>query len=603
MGEHVTSAPPSKRRTRDNLIDGVRIAWDGDRKGFISAAVVSTITVLLSPVVIWLGKRLVDLIVLGMRGQVVLADVLPTIGLLGLLGAGERALSVYRNHQQDLFSRRVELHAMKRFLVQAATVDLGHFDDAGWHDRMARARRDVNWRPIQLAVSTIGLGTSVIGAIGLVGLLASLHPLLVALALVSVLPWVLIQRRINRRIYEFHFDFTTRDRERWYFIDLLCGTYNAKDLRAYNLADHFLDRYSRITDENHRKLAKLFRRSDLAAAASGLASGAALCGAYLFISARGLGHELTPGDLTAAIAGFAALTGQASAISSSLLNLDQHATFLDDYFAFLAVEPLVKVPEQPRPLPATLSSGIVVRDVQFTYPRGKQALTGASLEVHPGELIALVGENGHGKTTLVNLLTRFHDPTAGTITVSGVDIRDVDPAELRSRIGVLFQDFAKFQLTLRDNVQLGRIGRESTDDEIRAALDAARANTLIAKSAAGLDTRVGRMFEGGQEMSGGEWQRLAIARLMFRDADIWILDEPTSNLDPEAEAAIFAELKQQLHGRIGIVISHRFSTVRVADRIYVIQDGRVLESGTHDELVAARGRYAGLFELQAEGYR
>ena len=594
----------SKRRTRDNLIDGIRLAWQGDRRGFVTTAVVATITVLMTPVVIWLGKELVDLIVLGIRGQVVFEDAIPTIVLLGMLGGCERALSVYRNHQQDLFSRRVELHAMRRFLTKTANVDLGHFDSSEAYDRMARARRDVGWRPLQLAVSTIGLGTSIVGVLGMIGLLASLHPLLVVLSLVSVVPWVLIQRRINRRIYEFHFGFTKRDRERWYFIELLSGPAPAKDLRAYGLADHFLGRYEQLSWAAHDELAKLFRRSNIAAAVAGIVSGAALAAAYAFITARGITGELTAGDLTAAIGGFAALTGQASGISSSLLNIDQHATFLDDYFAFLAVEPLVSTPAAPKQLPATLAGGIVVRDVHFTYPNSaKEALRGASLEIRPGELIALVGENGHGKTTLVNLLARFYDPTAGSITFGGVDVRDVEPGHLRSRVGVLFQDFAKFQLSVRDNVRLGRLEREATDDAIREVLDGARASSIVAKLRDGLDSRLGRSFDAGHELSGGEWQRIAIARLMFRDADLWILDEPTSNLDPEAEAAIFSELKQQLHGRMGIVISHRFSTVRAADRIYVIHDGRVLESGTHAELVAARGRYAELFELQAEGYR
>jgi ATP-binding cassette, subfamily B, bacterial len=242
--------------------------------------------------------------------------------------------------------------------------------------------------------------------------------------------------------------------------------------------------------------------------------------------------------------------------------------------------------------------------VRFTYPQGtREALTGLDLEVRPGELVALVGENGAGKTTIVNLLSRFYDPTAGRIAIGGVDLRDVDPVALRARVGVLLQDFAKYQLTLRDNVQLGRVDRAGTDADVVRALEAARAMPIVDGLAKGLDARLGRLFEGGHDLSGGEWQRLAVARLIYRGADIWILDEPTSNLDPEAEAKIFSELKQQLAGRMAIVISHRFSTVRVADRIYVIDDGRVLESGKHDELVAARGRYAELFEIQAAGYR
>jgi ATP-binding cassette subfamily B protein len=507
-------------------------------------------------------------------------------------------------HQQDLFARRVELHAMDRFLRQAAGVDLGHYDNSDWYDRMARARRDVSWRPVQLATSTINLGASIIGVLGLTSLLASLHPLLVVLSLVSVLPWVLLQRRVTRKIYEFHFDFTSRDREKWYFADLLVEATNAKDLRAFGLARHFLAKHEEISRENYKKLAGLLRRSSLMAVGSGLLTGIALAAAYAFITKRGFDRALTPGDLTAAIAGFAALTSQASGISSALLNLDQHATFLEDYFAFLAIEPLVIVKSNPTPLPPKLETGIVVRDVKFAYPNStREVLTGASLEVHPGELIALVGDNGHGKTTLVNMLMRFYDPTAGSVSLDGVDLRDVDPSQLRSRIGVLFQDFSKFQLTLRDNVWLGRIDRTVEDTSIISALAAARADHLREKLPNKLDSRVGRLFDGGQELSGGEWQRLALARMVFRDADIWILDEPTSNLDPEAEAAIFSELKQQLAGRIGIVISHRFSTVRVADRIYVIRDGRVLESGSHDELVALRGRYAELFELQASSYR
>ena len=226
-----------------------------------------------------------------------------------------------------------------------------------------------------------------------------------------------------------------------------------------------------------------------------------------------------------------------------------------------------------------------------------------NLKIRHGELVALVGENGAGKSTLVKLLLRFYDPDLGSIRVGGVNLKDVDPEALRSRVGVLFQDYATYELSVRENVVMGRPDVPEDDARVMEALRDARSEWLVKKMPNGLDSKVGRLFEGGHDLSGGEWQRLALARIMYRDADIWILDEPTSSLDPEAEAAIFAELKENLKGRIGIVISHRFSTVRIADRIAVVADGRVKEIGTHAELLRAGGRYSQLFELQAAGYR
>lgn len=589
---------------RANLARGVRLAWDASPRGFVAIAVFAVLTSLLAPVAIWLGKHLVDLIVQGSHGRLDLVDVMPTIALFGLVGGAERALTTIRFHQQEVFSRTVENHAMRRFVQKAATVDLGHFDNSDWHDRMARARRDVGWRPNQLTFTTIGLVASMVSITGMLGLLASLHPLLVVLSIVSLVPWVAIQRRTNRQIYEFHFQTTPEDRERWYMVDLLSRTDGAKELRAFGLASHFTERHARIATDNLARLDRLYRRASLTTTIAGFGTGIAIAVAYAFVAKRGLDGELSAGDLTAAIGAFAAVTAQAGILSSSLLQIEQHATFLDDLFAFFAVEPLLHVPEHPARLPEKLDPGITIEGVEFTYPRGaNQVLEAIDLEVRPGELVALVGENGAGKTTIVNLLTRFYDPTGGRIRIGGVDLRDVDPVELRSRVGVLFQDFAKYQLTLRENIHLGRIERVTNDTEILAALDAGRARPVMNTLDKGLDAKLGRLFDGGHDLSGGEWQRVALSRLIFRRADIWILDEPTSNLDPDAEAKIFAELKQQLAGRMAIVISHRFSTVRVADRIYVIEHGRVREAGSHEELLAARGRYAELFEIQAAGYR
>jgi len=593
-----------RRRVRENFVRGVRLAWEASPRTFVGITTLGLVGASIPPMVVWLGKRLVDLIVAGSHGALQFADLWPTVLALGVLAGIGRALTQIQGAEQELFSLRVSYHARRRFFEKAARVDFAHFDNSDWHDRMQRAKRDFGWRPYQLAYSSIGLGTSTVTMIGMLGLLASLHPLLVVLSLVSLVPMVTIQRRQTRRLYDWWRANTVEEREEEYFGGVLGDLSAAKEVRSFGLSGYFLDRFMTINRRRFRSLARLSRRWSWAALVSGVVGGGALVAAYGFVASRGLTGSLTVGDLAAVIGAFASVTAEAGLISGSLLSLEQHATFLDDYFSFLAIEPLVVVPARPVPVPPSLERGIEMLGVRFTYPGGAhEALRGIDFDVRPGELVAIVGENGAGKSTIVNLLLRFYDPDSGTVRVGGVDLRDADPADLRSRMGVLFQDFAKFQLSLRENVRLGRVDRDSNDDEVMASLEAARAHFLVKSMRGGLESRAGRLFDGGHELSGGEWQRLALARLIHRQADIWILDEPTANLDPEAEAAIFSELKEQLHGRMGIVISHRFSTVRVADRIYVIQDGRVAESGSHDELIARGGRYAALFELQAAGYR
>jgi ATP-binding cassette subfamily B protein len=304
------------------------------------------------------------------------------------------------------------------------------------------------------------------------------------------------------------------------------------------------------------------------------------------------------------IGAFSSVSGTLGQISSTFVAVDQHTTFLDDYFSFLAIEPLISIPPKPQPIPDESIEGIEFDNITFIYPGGMEpAVDELSLHIRKGELMALVGENGAGKSTLIKLLLRFYDVQQGKVMIGGVDVKNMDPETLRNRIGVLFQDYATYELSVRENVMMGRPNGTADDKKVMKALQDSRSEWLVNKMPNGLDSKVGRLFEGGHDLSGGEWQRLALARIMYRNADIWILDEPTSSLDPEAEAAIFAELKENLKGRIGIVISHRFSTVRIADRIAVIDDGHVTELGTHEELLKAGNRYAQLFELQASGYR
>ena len=558
----------------------------------------------MSPVSVYLGATLVNRIAEGRLHALHVGDLLPIVIGLWLTTGLQRALGAYMGYGRNLFVRRVELEAERRLLMQASRVDLGHFDNSDWHDRLARAKRDVSWRPGDLTWSVLGLSGNIVTIVLMASLLASLHWLLVVLALAAAVLSLALERRVTAKLYEFFYNETPEERERGYVSDLLVQPRTTKEIRAYVLSDYLVGRHRRLSEDLFAERAKMYRLATRTSLLSGLITGTTLAAAYLFVAARGLTGAIDPGGVVLVIGAFTTLSGTLGNISGTFIAVDQHTTFLDDYFSFLGIGPLVPVPKKPARLPSSLSDGITFDRVSFTYPGGTEpAVADLSLHIRSGELVALVGENGAGKSTLVKLLLRFYDPGAGTVRVGGVDLTDVDPEALRSRIGVLFQDYASYEFSVRENVVMGRPDGPVDDGRVMEALRDARSEWLLKKMPKGLDSKVGRLFEGGHDLSGGEWQRLALARIMYRDADIWILDEPTSSLDPEAEAAIFAELKDNLKGRIGIVISHRFSTVRIADRIAVIADGHVKEIGTHDELLRAQGRYAQLFELQAAGYR
>jgi ATP-binding cassette subfamily B protein len=591
-------------RVRKNLRQGMALAWAASPSALLRYSVLGMVNAAMSPLAVYLGAALVNHIAGAQVRQLTLGDVLPIVlGLWATAGA-QRAIGAYMGYGRNLFVRRVELEAERRLLQQASRVDLGHFDNSDWHDRLARARRDVSWRPGDLTWSVLGLSGNIVTILLMAGLLASLHWVLVVLALAAAALSLGLERKITAKLYEFFYQETPEERERGYLGDLLVQPRTTKEIRAYVLADYLLGRHRRLSEDLYEQRRQMYRAGTRISLLTGLVTGTALGLAYLFVAQRALHGAINPGGVVLVIGAFTAVSGTLSQLSSTFVAVDQHTTFLDDYFAFLSVGPLVPVPAQPHPAPTRPIQGIEFRDVTFRYPGGTEpVVAGLNLTIRPGELLALVGENGAGKSTLVKLLLRFYDVDQGAVLVGGVDVRDLAPEALRDRIGVLFQDYATYELSVRENVAIGRPDGKPEDARVLAALRDARSEWLIRKMPRGLDARVGHLFEGGHDLSGGEWQRLALARLMYRDADIWILDEPTSSLDPEAEAGIFAELKANLKSRVGIVISHRFSTVRIADRIAVIAGGRVAELGTHAELVAAGGRYARLFEIQAAGYR
>jgi len=580
------------------------LAWAASPRLLLLYSVLGMFNAIMPPISVYLASLLVNKIAEARVSALGFEDVIPIVIGLWLTFVIQRSVGAYIGLGRQLYVRRVELEAERRLLEKASKVDLGHFDNSDWHDRLARAKRDVNWRPGDLTWSILGLSGNIVTIILMAGLLASLHYLLVVLALAAAFLSLLLESRVTSKLYKYFYHETPEERERQYVGDLLVQPRNTKEVRAFVLADYLLGRHRRLSEELFKRRQKMLRMGSRMSVITGIVTGTILALAYVFVAVRGIEGTISPGAVVLVVGAFTSVSGTLGNISSTFVAVDQHTTFLDDYFSFLAIKTLLPVPSDPQPIPSPSIGAIDFNNVEFTYPGGTEpALSGLNLHIKKGELMALVGENGAGKSTLIKLLLRFYDVQQGSIKVGGVDVRDMDPHELRNRIGVLFQDYANYELTVRENVLMGRPNGVTDDTKVIKALKDSRSEWLVNKMTNGLDSKVGRLFEGGHDLSGGEWQRLALARIMYRNADIWILDEPTSSLDPEAEAAIFAELKENLKGRIGIVISHRFSTVRIADRIAVIDDGRVTELGSHAELIAAKNRYAELFELQASGYR
>lgn len=583
---------------------GMSLAWTASPRLLLRYTLLGIFNAIIPPILVYLSARLVNVIAGARLHSTKFQDILLLIIGLWITVIIQRSVGAYIGYGRNLFVRRVELEAERRLLSKAATIDMGHFDSSDWHDRLSRAKRDVNWRPGDLTWSILGLSGNIITIILMAGLLATLHWLLVVLALSASILSLIIESRITSRLYKYFYKETPEERERQYIGDMFTLPKSIKEIRAFVLGNYLLGRHLDISKELFSQREKIYAAGGRTSMISGIVSGTILGIAYVFVAFRGIAGSIDPGGVVLVIGAFTAVSETLGQITSTFVAVDQHTAFLDDYFSFLHIGPLLSVPKHPTPLPSGNIRGITFEKISFTYPGGKvPALDGLSLQIRSGELIALVGENGAGKSTLAKLLLRFYDVDRGVILIDGIDVKDMDPDVLRSRIGILFQDYATYELSVRENIVLGSPYAEVDEERIAKSLKDSRSEEVVRRLPNGLKSKVGRLFEGSHDLSGGEWQRLALARIMYRNSDIWVLDEPTSSLDPEAEAAIFAELKENIRGRIGIVISHRFSTVRMADRIAVIADGRVTELGSHEELLAVGGRYAELFELQAASYR
>jgi ATP-binding cassette subfamily B protein len=584
------------------LLATIRLVWSASPGGLLVAVLLSLPQALAVPVILVVTKDFVNAVAEHSGHGVGVGPFLPLVVLLGVVTVGRTIAGNLLQQHDQAFADRVSLAAEGRFLQTAAYADWGHFEDPAWHDRMQRASDEMNFRLHQLTDILMSILSQVVALVGLAAVLWTVDPLLVAIAALAAFVPVPLHRRLTQRWYRFNLDCAERQRQAWYLRWLVSDHHPGKEVRAFGLEQELLRQREGMMAQHYKAKARMHHADMRVNGAAGVLGGLVLGGAFLVLAGLAARGTLSPGGVTAALGALTGFSAGLMGLSQSMLQVEENSTFLDDYFSFLRTGPLLPVPERPASLPAG-PLDVELDHVTFTYRGAEQpALRDLSLRIRPGELIALVGDNGAGKTTLVKLLLRLYDPDSGHVRIGGVDLRDTDPAATRARIGILFQDFNIYMLSARDNIRFGRVEREATDEELWRVLERARADAVVRQRPGGLDAQLGMIFSGGSALSGGEAQRVALARLIFRDADLWILDEPTSALDAESESRIFAQLRQDLGGRTGIIISHRMSTVRIADRIAVMQHGRIIELGTHAELMTVGGRYAELYEYQARAF-
>jgi ATP-binding cassette, subfamily B, bacterial len=535
---------------------------------------------------------------LGLGLGSVVPSLLALLAVSALLGCANAA----RVELTRLLAEATARHAQDRIIAVATDVDLEAYERPQFHDRLQRAQVAAQGRPLNLVTGVTGLVGALVGVLGLVVALAALAPVLVPIVLAGYAPLWAASVRNSQAAHGFGWQMTPADRLRHYLASVLTSKANAQELRAFELGPYVRRRYDALLDERMARLRDLVRarlRRSLWASVAGSALTAAT---FAVLVALLLSGRLSPEAAVPAAVGVQQLGGRLQAIAHHASLIYENSLFLEDFDSFLELVPAVAAARPQGPAPAGFEV-LELEDVSFTYPdASRPALVEVNLSVRRGEVVALVGENGSGKTTLAKLLCHLYLPTAGRVLWDGVDTAGCGPGGLRRQVAAVFQDFVRYHLTARENVSAGDCARA---DDLAAVVEAAcagGADEFIALLPDGYEAQLGREFEGGAELSVGQWQRVALSRAFFRDAPLLVLDEPTAALDARAEHELFEQARALAQGRTVVVISHRFSSVRTADRIVVLHQGRVVEQGSHGELMALGGRYAELFTLQARAY-
>ena len=591
-----------------NIQRAFAVVWQSHAPSALAMGASTLVGALLPASQAWVGKLIVDRVVISMNSnagaQAGLQTILPLLLVEFALLLIQAANGQARTLAEHVLHARIVLSINTRIIRKALELDLSHFENAEFYDKMQNARREADWRSLQIVNGGFYVVQNVVTLISFGALLMRFSPWLAVILFLATIPAFIAQSRyaeLNFRVLSWR----APESRRLSYLEHLLTDYDAvKEVKLFGLGEPLLGRYADLFWKFLREDQAIAQKRSLAALGWGMLATLSYYGAYAWIVWRAAGGRITLGDMTLYLGIFRGSQNLFESVFYGLSELYENGLFMSNLFSFLELEPQMVVASQPVPVPDKIRQGIEFRDVSFRYfGQEEWALRNINLTIRPGEKIAFVGPNGAGKTTLIKLLTRLYDPTEGQILLDDVDLREYDPQGLRQRIGVIFQDFVRYHMQAAENVGFGQIEALGDRPRIERAAAKSGADTVIRTLPEGYDTTLGRWFSKGRELSGGEWQKIALARAFMRDCDMIVLDEPTAALDAENEMRVFQQFRELTADKIAVLISHRFSTVRMADQIYLVEGGRIGEQGSHENLLLLGGTYARLFTLQAESYR
>jgi len=585
-----------------------RLVWQARSVYIILLSIITIIEGILPVCQLWVGKLIVDDVVHAVGSQTP-KDELKHLFLLAILALiltlAVTLMQKLRNYINVMLNSKISVRVNILLLRKSVELDMTYYETSTFHDELEMAKRSIDGDLVGVVELTFGLIRDIISAISILALFTKLGWVIMLIAILTTLPGLFNRMKYSRRSYYLRAWQMPNYRKASYYSAILIYNEHAKEVRLFNLGQYFIKEWNRLHKQFRREKMSLALRKSITDFLAGLSINIGYYACYAYAVYKAVIQVITIGDMTMYAQAISRIQRNMGSMFFAIARIYDTALAINSFFTLLQREPKVANTENPKPFPVSIKEGIEFRDVSFGYPGGnKIILQNLSFKVSPGESIALVGENGAGKTTLIKLLTRLYDPIEGDILIDGIDLSDFDLSELRHNIGAIFQDYVQYYLSAKENIGFGNVDKIEDLTEIMRSAEKSGADEFIEQFPNKYETQLGKIFfSDGIELSGGQWQKIALARAFIRDAQILILDEPTASLDAKTEYEVFQRFRELTQGKTTFLISHRFSNVRIADRILVIENGQIVENGNHDELMKLNGRYATMFNMQAEGYR